>query len=144
MRLKHIVALSVGLAVVGAMLAEPAAAQNPPIYYGSRTSLVNAQPRYRRGEHVVVRGRVNAYTQVYRNGFWRQIDLGPARNVTVYFSEKSAAGTWRMLHMQTDAHGIAQFRYQVPLDPRKDYVSVCAWTWNEEPFEGTEVRIPIG
>ena len=142
-RLVALIALA--LAVLGIAADAPRAeAQSVRICFVTQTRIPNMKSRYRRGEVLTVEAQVSVYALYYANGATRTIYLGPARGAAVWISEKSTRGTYCQARLTTGADGRAQIRYQVPLDPNKDNVRVCGFTAQEEPFEGTEIRIPIG
>jgi hypothetical protein len=142
-RLVALIALA--LVVLGIATDAPRAeAQSVRVYSVTQTRIPNMKSRYRRGEVLTVEAQVSVYALYYANGATRTIYLGPARGATVWISEKSTRGTYCQARLTTGPDGRAQIRYRVPLDPNKDNVRVCGFTAHEEPFEGTEIRIPIG
>jgi hypothetical protein len=108
------------------------------------TTVLSPKPRYQRGE--VIRIQVEAWQVRYDavGSGWRVVRIAPAPNQRINISEKSTRGTVVIGTAQSDRLGRVSISYRVPLDPRTDNVRVCGWAMNEEPFEGAEVRIPIG
>lgn len=116
----------------------------PVFLIQTRTSLQPNKARYQRGETI----RVQAEAWIVRydptGTSWRATWIAPAPNAEVRISEKSTRGTRVIARGRTDRQGRMVISYRIPTDPRTDNVRVCGWSMNEEPFEGTEVRIPIG
>lgn len=145
------VVLSLNLSPASAGTPRPAAAAGPAItaprsffVVQSYTSVQPNKPRYQRGETI----RVQAEAWIMRydpvGPGWRVTRVKPAADTVVWISEKSSRGTRILASGRTDRQGRFAINYRVPTDPRMDNLRVCAWTLNEEPFEGTEVRIPLG
>lgn len=116
----------------------------PVFLIQTRTSVQPNKARYQRGETVRVQAEawIVRYDPAGRS--WRATWIAPAPNAEVRISEKSNRGTRVVAGGRTDRQGRFVISYRVPTDSRTDNVRVCGWTMNEEPFEGTEVRIPIG